>query len=105
MPHSHAYDQYRDCPIQLKIADFGWSVHAPSKRRQTFCGTLDYLPPEIVEGKVSRDMYCFFLDAVAIAYQVVPDMAPCSFGIFYCSQASACPGHIPGHAMRVVSEK
>ena len=32
----------------LKIADFGWSVHAPSSRRATMCGTLDYLPPEMV---------------------------------------------------------
>ncbi|WVQ83026.1 hypothetical protein IAT38_005164 [Cryptococcus sp. DSM 104549] len=36
---------------ELKIADFGWSVHAPSNRRNTLCGTLDYLPPEMVEGK------------------------------------------------------
>ncbi|KAJ1342296.1 hypothetical protein BSLG_003219 [Batrachochytrium salamandrivorans] len=36
---------------ELKIADFGWSVHAPNARRQTLCGTLDYLPPEMVEGK------------------------------------------------------
>jgi serine/threonine protein kinase len=36
---------------ELKIADFGWSVHAPSLRRETFCGTLDYLPPEMVEVK------------------------------------------------------
>jgi len=35
----------------LKIADFGWSVHAPSSRRKTLCGTLDYLPPEMIEGK------------------------------------------------------
>ncbi|XP_016161269.1 PREDICTED: aurora kinase B-like, partial [Ficedula albicollis] len=35
---------------ELKIADFGWSVHAPSLRRRTLCGTLDYLPPEMVEG-------------------------------------------------------
>jgi aurora kinase len=33
---------------ELKIADFGWSVHAPGDRRTTQCGTLDYLPPEIV---------------------------------------------------------
>jgi serine/threonine protein kinase len=37
---------------ELKIADFGWSVHAPHSRRTTLCGTLDYLPPEMIEGKV-----------------------------------------------------
>lgn len=36
---------------EVKIADFGWSVHAPSSRRETLCGTLDYLPPEMVENK------------------------------------------------------
>lgn len=36
---------------ELKIGDFGWSVHAPSNRRTTMCGTLDYLPPEMIEGK------------------------------------------------------
>jgi len=40
----------------LKIADFGWSVHAPSSRRTTLCGTLDYLPPEMVEGKEHDEM-------------------------------------------------
>lgn len=37
---------------ELKISDFGWSVHAPSSRRTTLCGTLDYLPPEMIEGKM-----------------------------------------------------
>ncbi|KAG6906763.1 Serine/threonine-protein kinase ark1 [Tephrocybe rancida] len=36
---------------ELKIADFGWSVHAPGNRRMTLCGTLDYLPPEMVEAR------------------------------------------------------
>jgi serine/threonine protein kinase len=36
---------------ELKLADFGWSVHAPNSRRKTICGTLDYLPPEMVVGK------------------------------------------------------
>lgn len=36
---------------EIKIADFGWSVHAPTSRRTTLCGTLDYLPPEMVEGR------------------------------------------------------
>ncbi|XP_077209817.1 serine/threonine-protein kinase Aurora-1 isoform X2 [Tasmannia lanceolata] len=34
---------------EVKIADFGWSVHTFS-RRKTMCGTLDYLPPEMVES-------------------------------------------------------
>lgn len=39
---------------ELKLADFGYSVHAPSNRRETLCGTLDYLPPEMLtSGKVN----------------------------------------------------
>ncbi|XP_020592232.1 serine/threonine-protein kinase Aurora-1-like [Phalaenopsis equestris] len=34
---------------EIKIADFGWSVHT-FDRRKTMCGTLDYLPPEMVES-------------------------------------------------------
>jgi serine/threonine protein kinase len=26
-------------------------VHAPTSRRTTLCGTLDYLPPEMVEAR------------------------------------------------------
>lgn len=36
---------------EIKIADFGWSVHSPLSRRSTLCGTLDYLSPEMVDGK------------------------------------------------------
>lgn len=39
---------------ELKISDFGWSVHAPNNRRNTMCGTLDYLPPEMLKSG-SRD--------------------------------------------------
>jgi aurora kinase len=35
---------------EIKISDFGWSVHTPNNRRKTFCGTLDYLPPEMLKG-------------------------------------------------------
>nr|CAD2176407.1 unnamed protein product [Meloidogyne enterolobii] len=35
----------------VKIADFGWSVHAPSSKRTTMCGTLDYLSPEMILNK------------------------------------------------------
>lgn len=37
---------------QIKLSDFGWSVYTPQDtRRNTMCGTLDYLPPEMVESK------------------------------------------------------
>ena len=45
----------------IKLADFGWSIHAPSKQRKTFCGTLDYLPPEMIESKShdnNVDLWC-----------------------------------------------
>ncbi|EFO84680.1 CRE-AIR-2 protein [Caenorhabditis remanei] len=40
---------------ELKIGDFGWSVHAPSNKRQTMCGTMDYLPPEMIVGNHHSD--------------------------------------------------
>ncbi|EMD47507.1 serine/threonine protein kinase, putative [Entamoeba histolytica KU27] len=45
---------------QVKLADFGWSVHTNTKRN-TYCGTLDYLCPEIVLEKYydgSIDQWC-----------------------------------------------
>jgi len=42
-----------DANGNIKIADFGWSVHhTPNSRRATMCGTLDYLPPEMIEGSM-----------------------------------------------------
>ncbi|CAG8511012.1 16336_t:CDS:2 [Dentiscutata erythropus] len=38
-----------DLNDKIKIADFGWSVHTIQSWK-TFCGTLDYLPPKMVEG-------------------------------------------------------
>lgn len=46
----------------LKLSDFGWSVHAPTTRRQTLCGTLDYLPPEMV----CREQYDNYIDHWAL---------------------------------------
>ena len=36
-----------DANDDMKVADFGWSTVTASKR-QTFCGTLDYLAPEML---------------------------------------------------------
>lgn len=33
----------------IKLCDFGWSsTMKPNTLRKTFCGTYDYLPPEII---------------------------------------------------------
>jgi aurora kinase, other len=40
----------------IKLSDFGWSVHSPTSRRLTMCGTLDYLPPEIVGHEEHDEM-------------------------------------------------
>jgi aurora kinase, other len=42
---------------EIKISDFGWSVHAPNSRRKTMCGTLDYLPPEMLKPGSSDNYY------------------------------------------------
>ncbi|CBF70791.1 aurora family serine/threonine-protein kinase [Aspergillus nidulans FGSC A4] len=42
---------------EIKISDFGWSVHAPNNRRQTMCGTLDYLPPEMLTSNPQGNFY------------------------------------------------
>ncbi len=50
-PWSTHRHRHRAPQGEIKIADFGWSVHAPSSRRTTLCGTLDYLPPEMIENR------------------------------------------------------
>jgi len=42
---------------EIKISDFGWSVHAPNHRRATLCGTLDYLPPEMIKSGSKDNWY------------------------------------------------
>lgn len=46
---------------ELRMSDFGWSVHSPHNRRDTICGTLDYLPPEMIEHEghgLNADLWC-----------------------------------------------
>ncbi|KAI9679661.1 MAG: spindle assembly checkpoint kinase [Trizodia sp. TS-e1964] len=62
---------------ELKLSDFGWSVHAPDNRRQTTCGTLDYLPPEMVapEEKYYGNKVDLWSLGV-LAYELIVGMAP-----------------------------
>ncbi|XP_061487116.1 aurora kinase B-like isoform X5 [Rhineura floridana] len=60
---------------ELKLADFGWSVHAPSLRRTTLCGTTDYLAPEMIEGSPhgeNVDVWCVGV----LCYECLAGYAP-----------------------------
>lgn len=36
--------------MNAKLCDFGWSIESFQKR-ETFCGTLEYMAPEIITNK------------------------------------------------------
>ena len=46
----------------IKLADFGWSIHQKSNKiRTTFCGTAEYMPPEVINGQPHippSDLWC-----------------------------------------------
>ncbi|KAK0634947.1 threonine protein kinase [Bombardia bombarda] len=64
---------------EIKISDFGWSVHAPSNRRTTFCGTLDYFPPEMIKPGTTDNSYDEKIDLWALGvlmYEFLVGEAP-----------------------------
>jgi aurora kinase len=58
----------------VKIIDFGWCVHT-FRRRNTFCGTTEYLSPEMLNGGEydSRlDVYTLGIMMYEMLYQRSP---------------------------------
>lgn len=52
-----------DSDNNVKICDFGWSAEVKSSHqfRTTFCGTVDYMAPEMLNNKPynsSLDIWC-----------------------------------------------
>jgi serine/threonine protein kinase len=40
-----------DSDGNIKVCDFGWSAMTDNDDRNTFCGTLDYMAPEVMKGE------------------------------------------------------
>jgi len=60
---------------EVKLADFGWCVFTPQSRRQTFCGTMDYLSPEMLNG-VSHDKKIDHWALGCIAFELLTGYPP-----------------------------
>jgi aurora kinase len=68
---------------EIKLADFGYSVHSESGFRSTVCGTLDYLSPEVAvvmlrPGK-SKEFYTKAIDQWSLGvlmYELLVGRAP-----------------------------
>ena len=93
---------------EILIADFGWSVHSRSKRT-TWCGTLDYLAPEIVaqvKGKGDKLIpYDHGVDLWAVGvltYELLVSGRALGFGFFFancCLVETSNPGfNVPDNA-------
>ncbi|ELQ76780.1 Serine/threonine protein kinase [Trachipleistophora hominis] len=67
------------CDNKLRIADFGWSVCDVDQKRGTFCGTQEYLCPEIINKNQYNnkvDMWCIGILTYELLVGNTPFEAP-----------------------------
>ena len=59
----------------LKLCDFGWSVYLLNNKRETFCGTVEYMAPEILKN----ESYDFSIDVWSLGvllYELIHSYSP-----------------------------
>ena len=59
----------------LKLCDFGWSVKLKSDKRTTFCGTVEYMAPEIIK-KQQYDETIDVWSLGVLLYELVHSYSP-----------------------------
>lgn len=64
----------------LKLADFGWSNFVKNKqtKRETYCGTLDYLAPEMVEESHQHDYRVDIWSIGVLIFELCTGLSPFS---------------------------
>ena len=65
-----------DSDGNIKLCDFGWSAeNSASGSRETFCGTFDYMAPEMISNKphdFKLDIWCLGI----LLYELLHGEAP-----------------------------
>ena len=66
----------------IKLSDFGWSIHQISNNlRTTFCGTAEYMPPEVLFNQPhipSSDLWCIGI----LIYELCAGIPPFTAGTY-----------------------
>lgn len=68
-----------DADDNIKLADFGWSnFFKGDHKRSTFCGTLDYLAPEMIEKGHQHDTGVDIWSVGVLTFELLTGYAPFS---------------------------
>jgi len=59
----------------IKVCDFGWSAEADNAKRQTFCGTIDYMAPEMIKN-LPYDYHIDIWSLGVLLYELLHGKAP-----------------------------